>query len=471
MSLIFILALTEAVWILVVAGWVLLDKRPPVATLAWIFGLALLPIVGALVYFLWGPRRFDRKKLKLRRARGAVNVAARSRSRLFEKEHPGAGQLARLATSAGGLPPMTAVAVTHYTDGDPLFDAIAAAIRAARHHVHMEYYILKEDGAFLPIVELLLARAAEGVEVRIIADALGSRLSRKFMARMRAGGIRFAYFNPTVVAKLGRRIANFRTHRKITVVDGAVGFIGGTNICCDHSRHAMQERARRDTDVQLRGEAVQGLQHTFLEDWLFASGEELSDAQLAKYFPPSEPGEQLVQIVPSGPDTEACANYEFLLAAIGMARQRVWLATPYFVPDESLLNALTIAARRGIDVELIVPRASDWRLVDAAGASNHDALLRAGAHIYLHGPPLLHAKTAVIDDDIAIVGTANLDERSFKLNFEVVAVFYGGPAVEAGAAIFRGNRDRSVRKQNLEAHAKLGRRLHQAFARLLAPQL
>jgi len=471
MSLIIALTLAEMAWIVVVTAWVLLDKRPPVATLAWIFGLALLPVVGAPFYFLWGPRRFDRKKLVIRRARGAVSLAARLQSRLTALGQAGAVQLAHLAGTLGRLPPMTATGYTLHTEGDSLYDAMLKAIAGARHHVHMEYYIFRDDEAARPLVELLMKRAAEGIEVRIIADALGSRLRPAYLRRLQAGGIRFACFNPTMIARLGRRIINFRTHRKITVVDGVVGFTGGSNIWAEHSARAVGAQARRDTDIELSGEAVHGLQQTFLEDWLFASNESFTEGELAEYFPAAAPGAHIVQIVPSGPDTDDHAIYAFLLAAIGLARKRVWLTTPYFVPDEALLTALTIAARRGVDVTLIIPRKSDWRLVDAAGASNHDALLKSGVKIFLNGPPLLHAKTAVIDDEIGVVATANLDERSFKLNFEVAAVIYGGPGVEALSGIFCRNRESSIRKENLEADAPLGRRLFQAGARLFSPQL
>jgi len=237
----------------------------------------------------------------------------------------------------------------------------------------------------------------------------------------------------------------------------------------------VADNARRDTDVELEGEAVQGLQHTFFENWLFASDEALEDEDLPKYFPnveaEPEPGAQVVQIIPSGPDMDHRAIYSFMLAAIGLARKRIWLAAPYFVPDESLLNALSVAATRGTDVQIIVPGASDWRVVDAAGASTHDQLMAAGAQIHLFGPPLLHAKCAIFDEDLAIVSSANLDDRSMKLNFEVSAVFYGGTMDERLASLFEEFRAKASPKTTLEADAPFGRRLLQAGARLFSPQL
>ncbi len=470
MSLTLTLAVAEILWIAVIATWVLLEKRPPTSTLAWIFGLALVPYFGAFIYFLWGPRKFDRQRREIRQARGII-YQAQSRSPLFTRRSENVEPLVRLASLEGGLPPTTATDTWLFSEGDAFFSALEEAIRNARHHVHLEYYIFSEDRVGTRLVDLLIERARDGVEVRILVDALGSRKSARMEQRLEAAGIRFAMFNPTAAAKLGRRAINFRTHRKIAVIDGMLGFTGGTNIWEEHSKQVMGDRARRDTDIAMSGEVVRGLQHTFFQNWLFASEEEFADADFEKYCPVAEPGQQFVQIIPSGPDSQERAIYSFLLAAMGLASKRIWLTTPYFVPDESLLNAMRIAAARGVDVELIVPAVSDWRLVDAAGQSYHDELIRAGVKIYLYGPALIHAKTAVIDESIGIIGTANLDDRSMKLNFEVVAVCYGGTILRQLADLFAANREGSVLKRTLEANAPFGRRLLQAVARLLSPQL
>ncbi|MCW5773917.1 MAG: cardiolipin synthase [Rhodospirillaceae bacterium] len=466
----FALAFGETVWILAVGTWILLEKRPPVATLAWIFGLIPFPLVGAVFYFVWGPRKFERRKRRIRRARGVVQLGAQSRSG-FGRDDAGASPLRRLAQRLGGHPPATASALRLFSEGDQFYAALEAAIRGAHHHVHLEYYIVRDDTIGGHLMGLLAERARSGIEVRLLADALGSGLPHATVRRLAAAGVRFARFNPTVIARLGRRIVNFRSHRKIAVIDGLKGFVGGTNICDDHSRRVKGGLARCDTDIEIAGEAVQGLQHTFFENWLFATREDIPDGDFDYYFPRCAPGEHAMQVIPSGPDSDTRAIFSFLLAAIGGAQKRVWLTTPYFVPDETLTSALTIAAARGVDVEIIIPKESDWRLVDAAGASSHDDLLRAGVKLFLFGPPLLHAKTAVIDDEVGVVGTANLDDRSLKLNFEVAVACYGGAAVRGLADLFVANRERSVRKLNFEADAPLPRRLLQAGARLLSPQL
>ena len=472
MSHIVTLIVLETLWIVVIAGWVLLQKRPPVATLAWIFGLALLPGVGALLYYWWGPLRFNRRKRRIRRARDVIHVAARSRSALFDRERGNTEPLIRLATRLGGLPPMTATSVRLFSKGDDFFAAVETASEGARHHIHAEYYIVRDDPLGTRLMDRLMAKARQGVEVRLLADTVGSRISRGLEQRMLEAGVKFEWFNPTAVARLRRRIINFRTHRKILVVDGALGFCGSTNVCSDHSFEYMADGARRDTDVALEGEIVQGLQHTFFENWLFASEEPLRDEDLDRYFPAAAPlGTQLMHFVPSGPDNDHRALYSFLLAAMGLARKRIWLAAPYFVPDEALVTALTVAAARGVEVHVIVPHESDWRVVDAAGASTHDQLLSAGVRIYLFGPPLLHAKTALLDDNLAVVGSANIDDRSMKLNFEAAAVFYGGPAIDELAALVDEVRAKAPLKLNYESDAPLRRRLFLACARLFSPQL
>ncbi|MEW5740940.1 MAG: cardiolipin synthase [Myxococcota bacterium] len=463
-----ILFALEFVWVVGAALWIVLEKRSPTATLAWIFGLALLPVVGIVVYLWLGPRRLDRKKSRLLKAR--VTVGHTTEEIADAHKLPDAEPLMRLATRLDGMPPMHAHSVRVFGEGDEVYDAIEAAIRAAKHHVHLEYYIFRDDAAGQRLIAALVDRAKAGVEVRLCFDAVGSSISRASMRAMRAAGVRLAPFNPAFSGRLGQRIFNFRTHRKIVVVDGRVGFTGGVNVTDDHSAKARGKQAWRDTHLEVVGEAVQGLQRTFLENWTFASGEKKTGAELDPYFPPGEEAPHLVQIVASGPDDNARAIEALYLAAIGTARRRVWLTTPYFVPNESLLSAICLAGLRGVDVQLVLPTKTDSKMVDLASASFHDPLLRAGVRIHLYLPRMLHAKTAVIDD-LGIVGTANLDDRSLKLNFEVIAACYGGPVVQRLSELFEADKEKCRLKMRLEDKAPLHRRFAQSFARLLAPQL
>lgn len=470
-----VLAGLELVWVLAVGCWIVLERRSPTATLAWILALAAMPVIGVPVYLLLGPRRFARKKLRLsllRRARGTYldawdQATARDLSTL--------GQLARLAIRLEAPPPETAQAVSLYTEGDAFYDAVEAAIRGACHHVHVEMYIFERDGTGTRFRDALADAARRGAEVRLLVDDAGSpRLGRRFLAPLLEAGGRVERFNPVLMGRVRGNSANFRTHRKIVVCDGRIGFTGGVNVSDAHSAAARGDRAWRDTAVRIEGAAVHGLQLTFLENWAFATGATGSpvapDAARA-YFPEAEPGAHEVQVVPSGPDQAASAVGNLYVAAIGAARERIWITNPYFVPDEPLAAALASAALRGVDVRLILPRATDSRVVDAASRTYHDALIAAGARIWLYGPRMLHAKTCVVDGEVGFVGTANLDNRSLRLNFEVTAVLYGPAAVSALAAVFERDLAAADPKTRLEASTPFLSRLFASAARLLAPQL
>lgn len=465
----------EVLWIAVLVPWIVLEKRSPTATLAWIFSLMSLPLVGALVYIFVGPRRLERKKSRLLAARASVSerevVRTLEDCDWLQNVSPESLALMKVAAKLDGLMPMPADDVRVLVGGDETYAAIIDAINAATHHVHCEYYIFRDDVSGRAVLDALKAKARAGVEVRLLVDAVGASLSADTEAELEEARVKLVYFNPAFSGRLGQRMFNFRTHRKLVIVDGVVGFTGGINVTDDHSEKVRGAAAWRDTHVELRGHVVHGLQRTFLENWLFASGEERSGKQLDTYFPPPKArGPHLVQVVASGPDDSNRAIEAFYVAAISTAQRRVWLTTPYFVPNEPLYAAILLAALRGVDVRLLLPNHTDSKMVDLAGASFHDNLLHAGVRIYVYQPSMLHAKTAVIDD-VGIIGSANLDDRSLRLNFEAIAACYGGPAVERLVELFGKDHERSKLKLRLEEKKPLSHRLMSALARLLAPQL
>jgi len=484
----------QIAWIVGISAFIMLERRSPTATMAWITLVAALPLVGVVVYLLVGPRRLQRKKLRLSLARERVARLLRewkeARANLLSLR----GQLMRAGAQLGRLPPEEAADVRLYFDGDTCYDDLVSAIGRARHHVHLEYYIFRDDATGRRIMDALIERARAGVEVRLLVDAVGEHLGRASLHAMREAGVEVRFFNGVRSFRVWRRLLNFRTHRKIVVVDGWVGFTGGMNITDDHSARAHGPKAWRDTHVRMAGPAVHGLQATFLENWVFTTGNDLGcgdrerfaslfpvtpagwelpdAAQLGGESPPLLEGQrQIAQILASGPDDDVYAIEAFYFAAITSAHQRLWLTTPYFVPGEAILAAIASAAHRGVDVRLLLPRRTDSLWVDAASRTYHDELLTAGAQIHVYEPPMLHAKTAIIDDALAIVGTANLDNRSFRLNFEVVAVLYEGPRVADLARAFETDLKHAERQQRREASAPFGRRLLDSAARLLAPQL
>lgn len=468
-----LLVVGEVVWVVVIGTVVVLERRTAAATMAWLLALAFLPIVGFLVYRLIGPRRLQRRKLARASSRRAV-AAAMAGLAEARSSAPGHARLTLVPVGAGEAPPLAAWDITAHTDGRSTYAAILEAIAAARHHLHLEYYIWEPDRIGTRLRDALVARARAGVEVRVIIDGTGaSKLGKRFLAPMRAAGIEIKRFNPVSLASLRRRRIDFRTHRKIVVCDGELAFTGGMNVCEPHSEE-FGPRYWRDTHLSFRGPAVAALQRVFFEDWVFTGGT-LPEAWSA-YFPtpaaPAGADVDAVQIVSSGPDTEAFAIHKTLFAAFNSARDRLWITTPYFIPDEAITSALCVAALSRVDVRVLVPARGDSRVVDLAARSYFDELLRAGVRIFEFDERFVHAKTAVIDDELTVVGTANLDNRSFRLNFEVAAVVYGTALNLRLARAFEVDLG-AAREVTLEALARrsFGQRLGQAAARLLSPLL
>ncbi len=465
-----IATIAEVAWIVVMALGIILERRSPVATVAWIFLLAWLPLLGVAVYFFLGPRRLKRRKL--RRAAGSKLLEHAVSAMQEDSEHPIArAQLARLVVGAGEAPPLRAAAVDLYLDGKDAYAALFDAIERAQHHVHVEYYIFEPGKVGDALRDRLTSAAQRGVEVRLLIDWLGSHgLRARYFAALVAAGGELAWFNPVAGRRFGPRLTNFRSHRKIVVVDSQVGFTGGMNVADCHSS-ATDEKHWRDTHVRVEGGAVRALARIFLEDWFFAT--EALPSNSERYLAPmTREGDHFVQFVASGPDQVSFAIQKLYFGAITSARERVWLETPYFVPDEAISLALVSAALRGVDVRLIVPERGDNRIVDLAARSYFPELLRVGVQILEYTPRFLHAKTCVIDDDLSIIGSANLDNRSFQLNFEVVAAVYGEKTNRELAAAFTDDLAgaRPVRNKELRREP-FGRRAAEAVARLLSPML
>ena len=466
-------------WVLGASATLLTQRRSPTATLAWLLAFAALPVVSGVYYLVFGPRRLRRRKLRYGRAQEALANEVRQYLRSSCCQAPAAltpeaaaiaGVIARLGQ--GG--PTLASAVDILEEGDEFLAALESAIAGARDHVHAEYYIWAPDGAGTRIRDALAAAARRGVEVRVIFDALGSGdAGPAFWAPLREAGGTALAFNPVRLSVASLNFANFRTHRKIVVVDGTLGFVGGNNLHDPVSRAAKGGEAWRDVHARIAGEPVRRLQRLVLENWLYAGGKVPGDLDSVKrFFPPAMATTgQPVQILASGPDDEDAPIHAFFLAALSAARTRAWIQTPYLIPDEPLESALRIAVLRGVDVQVIVPRVGDSRIVSAASRTYCEALSRAGVHVLEYGPPMLHAKTMVIDDTVAVVGTANLDNRSFRLNFEVAAAFYDRGVIGQLSRRFEADRAASTdfarrRREGSKVQAML-----ESLARLSSPVL
>ena len=458
---------------------IVLQRREPTATLAWVLGILLLPYVGVLMYLLVGRRRLTRQvRKRLARAAALEPHLARLGTGIADLTAPAAPdhyckpeerEIALVSNLMGRRLPTCGNHVQLLPDANQTYQALEEAIRTAKDHVHLLYYIYEQDETGARFRELLTEKAKEGVTVRLLVDGVGSFGVDTFMNPMVQAGGYFAEFLP--VGNLSRHWhPNLRNHRKIAVIDSHIGFTGGVNIGDEYTGRKRRVGHWRDTHMCIRGPAVHHLQEVFTEDWFFATGEDLISE---RWFPEQQAvGNDMVQIIASGPDTETQPMHRIFFTAVTSAAERVFLTTPYFVPDQAMLVALETAAMRGVDVRLLLPRKSDMRLVDHAGRSYYDELLQSGVKIYEYSSGILHAKSMVIDERWATVGSANMDVRSFQLNFEVNAAVYGPDFANQLAALFQ--RDLTQAQQITLEDIKrkpLMARMKESLARVLSPVL
>ena len=453
------------------------------STLAWIFFILFLPGAGPLAYFLLASPRIRTTRRRKRLAGEAVRAAIRrslGREPLPpEVDH--ASPLARsvlfLGTRLTGLPPRAGNRVELLLDNELAFRSKAGAIRGAVRSVWAEYYIVEDDATGAGFLADLAERARAGCDVRLLYDAVGSSdIPGKALEELRAAGGRTEAFLP--VNPLRRRWStHLRNHRKLLVVDERIGFTGGMNIGDEYARgtgiasgsaKGGRNRPWRDAHLRIEGPAVFDLATVFAEDWTFASGDRLVPSSI----PLPAGGGSVVAVLPSGPDQAANANAHTYFAALAGAHARCWLTTPYFVPDEPTIRALCNAGFRGIDVRVLVPAESDVPVAQAAGRFFYGPLLRSGVRIFEYEPAVLHAKTVVVDASWALVGSANLDFRSFALNFELGALVFD----RSFAALLEERFEKDLAESREVTLAQVERRgfadrARLGLARLLAPLL
>ncbi len=406
------------------------ERRDPESVLAWLFAVVTLPIVGFVLYLLFGFKYFKTRAFGLKstgdqavltRVRKGLELGVRDETDQNLGDLVAYPDLARLllADSAAFLTAGNEVEV--YTNGEQKFDALFEAIGAAKNHIHLEYYILRNDSLGERLLLALETKAQEGVQVRLLYDDFGNGIPRSRYRRLTAQGAKVSGFYRALVPSVGLRI-NYRNHRKIAIIDGAVGFIGGLNVGNEYLGLGPLG-AWRDTAVRLRGAAVRSLQLRFILDWNYATKEGLTLG--GSYFSPSpKVGPAHVQIVSGGPDTTWNPTREQYVKMVSSAVRTCYLQTPYFIPDVSIMMALRIAALSGVDVRIMIPSHADLPFVHWASLSNVGELLDAGVRAFGYDAGFLHAKTITIDDCVTSVGSANWDLRSFKWNFESNAVIY-----------------------------------------------
>jgi cardiolipin synthase len=457
---------------------ILARKRQPASAIAWSLTIIVIPLLGTVTYFFFGHdhierplRRKQTHRQRFRRPRpGDADPSSDSMAGQELQQAETWENMHELAARVGASPLTEGNRVDLYGDGESAYWAKLEAIGQAQHHIHMEYFIFQPDAAGGRFIDALAEKARAGVEVRLLYDAVGSFwLHKNFLKPLKQAGARCEPFLP--IHPLRRRIQiNLRNHRKLLLVDGQVGFIGGLNIG-DEYLGQSKLGFWRDSHMRIEGPAVRGLQDVFVEDWDFAAGTKLdSDA----YFPPlAAEGSERLQMIWSGPDQAHNAVREIFFAAATNANTRLWIATPYFVPDDAFIYAIRSAAHVGADVRIITQNDKpDKRLPLWASKYYWPDLWDAGVRIYQYRKGMMHAKVMIADDDWATLGTANMDNRSMRLNFEVNTLIYSRPTVDALIEQFQHDLDDSV-EINPDAFARQSRpqRLVQNAARLLSPVL
>lgn len=484
MNWILLLEITYFLIILLVIPKVLYDTRSTTKALAYILFIIFVPIVGMIFYFSFGinyrkRKLYSRKITEGESLRKEIKDKMNSYSETIFNTGLTSGnyfKLIEFIRHSSNSPLTSNNEVKLLTNGEEKFPEVLQALDNAKSHIHLEYYIYENDNIGNEISNMLIKKAKQGVEVRFMYDDFGSHgLGKYFIKHLNDAGVQTAPFYKVKWYALANRL-NYRNHRKIIVIDGNIGFIGGINIS-DKYRNDDNVKNKlfwRDTHLVIKGAAVFYLQYLFICDWNFCSKSNLGYNTI--YFPKTVQNQTLknevVQIVASGPDSIQPVIFYTFLEAISSAKKSIYITSPYFIPGESLMDALIIAVQSGLDVKILIPGNSDSRMVNSAANSYYTVLLQYGAKIYQYNKGFIHAKTMVIDDDLAIIGSANMDYRSFDLNFEVNAMLYSKSIAKQLTEAF--NNDLKV-STKIDANDWLNRpmfvHLWEKMVRLLSPLL
>ncbi len=460
---------------------IFLERRDATSTWAWLMVLFFIPIVGFIVYLIFGRQLTNRKIFEWdAKSELGTKTAVQKQMRAIE-----AGEITykngeldyykdlyylHLRNNDAVLTQDNDVHI--FTDGEEKFNALIQDLKQATDHIHLLYYIVRHDDLGNQIADVLIERAQAGVEVRFLYDDMGSRrLGRKYKRRLENAGVEVVSFFPPKIPKINLKI-NFRNHRKLAIIDGSVGYIGGFNIGDEYLGKDEKFGYWRDTHLRVQGGAVRNMQVRFTLDWNQASPHKMTFEDRFYERAHNEHGDVGVQIVSSGPDSEWEQIKLGYIKMILSAKDYIYIQTPYFIPDESLMDAVRIAALSGVKVKLMIPNKPDHMFVYWATMSYVGDLLNAGAEAYIYQKGFLHAKTIVVDGKIASVGTANIDVRSFRLNFEVNAFLYDKEIAKELVKKFQEDMlESSQMTQKLYQERSLVIRFKESVSRLLSPIL
>lgn len=459
------------------------ERKDPIATWAWLMVLTFIPILGFIMYLLFGQNLKHRKMFQWdeRKKLGIEPILASQLLQISSNQLRTTNEVIRtnqdliymnLFNNDAVLTENNAVDI--FTDGKEKFDQLLKDIKSAKKSIHLQYYIFKNDGIGSKLIQALVEKAKEGVEVRLLYDELGSRtLRKKVFKELKAAGGHVEVFFPSKFHLINFRL-NYRNHRKLGIIDGYIGYIGGFNVGDEYLGLNKKFGYWRDTHLRIIGTAVYAIQTRFILDW-----NQATDQHEINYSPSYFPGktDEIIgnigmQIVSSGPDSEWEQIKNGYIKMITAAKESVYIQTPYFIPDASLLDTLRIAALSGVDVRIMIPNKPDHMFVYWATFSYIGEMLKAGAKVYIYENGFIHAKTLMVDRKITSVGTANIDMRSFRLNFEVNAFIYSEQIANKLTDGFIADMKLSS-PLSLDTYSKrpLRIRFKESFSRLLSPLL
>lgn len=460
---------------------IIYDTRSVSKTLAYLLLVFFVPVLGIAFYFSFGinyrVRKIYTKKLKIedKLQESFIETVKHSTYDLFRSKNSAVEQYSLLISQnfnpdSGEVKPVfCSNEVDIMVNGEAFFPVLLEKLESAKHHIHMEYYIYANDSIGNKIKDILIRKAQEGVKVRFIYDDFGSSgIRRAFVREMREAGVEAYPFYKVRLIVLANRL-NYRNHRKIVVIDGHTSFTGGINVSDKYINNESSDLYWRDTHMMIEGRASYGLQQIFLSDWNFCSEQNMEVGR--ELFPVIEDlGSVPVQVISSGPDYERPAILNSILRAIYLSKEEVLLTTPYYIPEASLQETLILAALSGVKVKLLVPKKGDSKIVNMVAHSFYEELLQAGVEIYRYNKGFIHAKTFVCDRKLASIGTANLDQRSFDLNFEVATLIYDETKGQDLANIFYEDL-KDAEELTLERWLKRPRlrKFGERFMRLLSP--
>ena len=468
--------LIYALIILISMYSLMLENRSAQHTLMWMYVMLLFPVGGYFFYLFSGQLYLKGYLYKSKRTRDRDQweklmrqEESRDLSFLIENQQC----FAKYAKNATLTPITTASRAKILKNGEETFTEIKKRLREAKKFIHMEYYIFRSDRLGREIIDILIEKARQGVEVLFIFDAAGSmKIAATDLKEMQEAGIKAAPFSPLKYGFFNQKF-NFRNHRKIVIIDGEIGFTGGLNVGVEYLGEDDKIGFWRDTHMLLTGESVYTLHNVFLLDWEYISGEKVLESHRAEKKPhEDEELDGAIQVVPSGPDTQQGIMSDFYYTMMSCATKSIWIATPYFVPDEAIRTALRVAAAKGIEVRIMVPEINDSYLTQYASRSYYSELLRNGAEIYSYKKGFLHQKVIIVDGNIASIGTANLDLRSFHLNFEVNVFLFGTSSIRDLVAHYEEDLEDSEKISPVQYHKRgLWVRTKESFARLFSGAL